>query len=107
MFYIGNIFSTIHLLAELSTDVTEALDSIKTHRFQTSVAQHLGHLGDTGIISFYMATLLLSTNLSILLTILLEHKFSLETLILVFPSPPVLSSFSLVLGHDAMRVSSH
>ena len=67
-------------LPELATDVTEPFDSVKAHRLQSAITEHLGDLG-------------------VLLTILLKHQLSLVSEILVLPSPPVLSSLSLVLRH--------
>ena len=67
-------------LPEFSADVTESLDSVKTHRLQSAIAEHLGDLG-------------------VLLAVLFEHQLSLVSKVLVLPSPPVLPSLSLVLRH--------
>merc|ERR1719370_960240 len=73
-----------HLLPELASDVTKPLHAIETHRLEAAVAQHLGHLG-------------------ILLAVLFEDQFSLKALVLILSPPPVLSSFSLVLRHLALK----
>ena len=53
---------------------------------------------------FWMSNIL--SDLSIFLAILFEHQFSLETLILILSSSPILSSLSLVLRLDVMQEKS-
>jgi len=68
------------LLAKFPSDVTETLNSVKAHGLETSITKHLGDLG-------------------VLLSVLLKDQFPLDSLVLILTPPPVLSSFSLVLGH--------
>ncbi len=67
----------LDLLFDLTPDVAETLDPVEAH-LQPAVVQHLGDLG-------------------VLLAVLLEDQFSLETPVLILSPPPVLASLSLVL----------
>merc|ERR1711997_227427 len=76
------------LLPELAPDVAESFHPVEAHCLEASVAQHLCHLG-------------------VLLAILLEDQLSLQALVLVLSSPPVLSSLSFVLRHLEPKAWSH
>ena len=66
-----------HLLSELSSDVSQSLDTIEALGLKTAVSEHLD-------------------DLSVLLALLLEDKLSLATLRLVLSSSSVLSALELV-----------
>jgi len=69
-----------HLFPQLPTDVAQTLNSVEAHSRQTTVTQHLGHLG-------------------VLLAVLTEHKLTLHSLIFVLSTAAILASLSLVLRH--------
>merc|ERR1712029_1328790 len=69
-----------HFLSQISTNVTQSFDTVKTHSFESSITKHLGDLG-------------------VLLAIFFENEFTLEALIFILSSTPIFSSFSLILRH--------
>lgn len=64
-----------HLLSQLSSYVAQPRGAIKTVSLQSSIPQHLHHLG-------------------VLLTVLLEHQLPLVVLVFILTPPSVLTSLS-------------
>ena len=68
----------MYLLPELSSDVAESFATVKTHCFQSAIAQHLD-------------------NLSILLAIFFEDEFAFLSFVLVLSPSAILSSLTCKL----------